>query len=139
MSTTYIISINNILVSSLVSTPRVIDMRFVMSDAGPYFVTLEYWVKLAAGASADGFTVEMDWTDPLGIARSLGGTILPVNTDATSGSYFISPVSMVLNQSGTSAWTFTAKDFGGLPGAATCGFRVVNSSASTADFTTWLP
>lgn len=137
MSTTYTTFVDDLLVSSLIPNPRITDMRGTCDRKGPSFVTLEYWIKTAAFASGDGFTVQMDWTDPLGIARSLGGTILPCSADAASGSYFISSVSMVLNLSNTSAWTVTAKDFGGLPGASTFGFRIVNSSAADTDFTPW--
>lgn len=120
--------VDDVLISTLVPNPHVVNLRdtIIGTTTGPFFFTLEYWVKTAAGASGDGFSVQLDWTDLLGIARSVGGAILPVAANAASGSYFVSSSNLVVSLNGTSPVTMTAKDFGGLPGASTYGYRLVH-------------
>jgi hypothetical protein len=109
-----------------------VSLRDILDTSGPFFISYAYWVAVT-DAGAGTFAVNLNWTDPAGVARSVAGPALNL---ATAGAGQVVNPFIVKGQSGASPMAFVST-YAGTPGAARYGFTLAITSAAAADITYW--
>lgn len=81
---------------------------------GPFWVSVQYWIDTPGGVGAGAFTADFNYVDPTGVSRPISGS--PISLQDPNGIY-IGPITPVVRQSNSSAWTFDATLIGIADGA----------------------